>query len=134
MVTTKKLASFVVFVLLLISIGCGGGGGSSSSSPWVGKWLLMSTNGADMTEYNLIYIFTETTLFVDATSLNCTSENDFSSDGATFHSVITGGDCPGTVIGKTSSGTIAFEGNTMTIHETEYGGAPSNILDVFSRI
>ncbi|MDH5510699.1 MAG: hypothetical protein OEZ32_10145 [Nitrospinota bacterium] len=94
----------------------------------------MTTNGADMTAYNLLYTFTETTLFVDATSLHCTSENDFSSDGVTFHSVITGGNCPGTVIGQTSSGTIAFEGNNMTIHETEHGGAASNVLDVFTRI
>ncbi|MDH5477624.1 MAG: hypothetical protein OEY50_04785 [Nitrospinota bacterium] len=133
MTTSSRLISTAAFISLIFLTACGGGG-DSKSSPWVGSWLLQTINGRDVSDLRLIYIFTETKLHVDATGYNCTSDNDFSSDGVTFHSVITGGDCPGTVIGKTSSGTIAFEGNSMTIHETEYGGAPSNVLDVFTRM
>ncbi|MDH5638678.1 MAG: hypothetical protein OEZ04_09320 [Nitrospinota bacterium] len=132
MTSFSRLISALAFTTLVFMSACGGGGGGSKSSPWVGSWLLQTVNGADVSSLRLIYIFSETTIHVDATAYNCTSDVDFSSDGTTYTSVVTGGDCPG--IGNTSSGTISFEGNSMTIHETEYRGEPIDSLDVFTRM
>ena len=134
MFIAKKSSFVFALALLLASASCGGGGGGANSSPWVGTWLLQSTNGADMSALNLIYTWTESTLHVDAKAYNCTIENDFWSDGKEFLSTVTGGDCPGTVAGAVSSGTISFGEKTMTIHQTEYRGNALSVEDVFTQL
>jgi len=123
----KKLLCMLAVIVFTVT-GCGGGGGSSSSDnednsqlagtpiEMIGKWLLSTVQGSDVSNQNIELNVADGTYSLD--SEDCLETGTFTVDGSTFNGTVAfvQGQCDA-VVGEAFTYTFGIDSNGMTIIE-----------------
>lgn len=117
-----KGSVLILGLLFLATCGGGGGGGSGGSSTpaWVGKWLIQSENGVDVSALNATYTISESSTAFVFPSV-CASTSSLTVTGSNWTATVQTTDCAGASVGDVNTGTFTVSGNTLTVVNNTLG-------------
>ncbi len=107
----KRLLILISCLFLLTACGSGGGG-DGVSSELVGRWLILTQDGVDISSAGVVYAVTNSSYTMAS---NCSETGSFSASGGTWSATVQGTNCSGVSIGTTVSGGYSVSGTSASM-------------------